>query len=199
VVRWLCSSASHRTRSRRATWIASRHFQAAPWRGCSMQRVRPSGLLRAALARPAAVVQPLLHRGSATAVSPIPRVCPRTLLLPSRSSLVPSKARLLCRDNVTPLLLHAHRGPARGLHNISPAGCTQSRYLSTGGHSQSSAGQGGGDGKQEGGTVVQSAKRVDAPAKWTPQWMWKALKDTAMHYYHGSQLLAVSQRRLCRV
>lgn len=42
--------------------------------------------------------------------------------------------------------------------------------------------------------MVESAKRADAPAKWTPQWMWKGLKDTAMHYYHGSKLLAADTR-----
>jgi hypothetical protein len=124
-------------------------------------------------------------------------VCPSTLLLPNRSSLVWSKAHFRNRNNLTSLPSHAHRGAARAHHNISPAaftGCARSRYLSTG-TSQSSAAQGGGDGRQEGkkgGPMVEAAKRADAPAKWTPQWMWKGLRDTAAHYYHGSQLLAVS-------
>jgi len=32
------------------------------------------------------------------------------------------------------------------------------------------------------------------PAKWSPSWMWLQLKETALHYYHGSKLLAADTR-----
>jgi hypothetical protein len=37
------------------------------------------------------------------------------------------------------------------------------------------------------------------PKRWTPAWMWKTVKETATHYYHGSKLLAADTRIAARL
>ena len=153
-----------------------------------MQRMRPSSglLLRTALARPAPVVQSLL------AAHPKAPRCYSTLSLQTGSRLVRSRAHLVpCCNNSLVQCSHRNQLRAPPISFADFSGRAPSRYLSV--SPSGAAGNGGGDGKKEGGPMVESAKRADAPAKWTPQWMWKGLKDTAMHYYHGSKLLAVSR------
>ena len=37
------------------------------------------------------------------------------------------------------------------------------------------------------------------PARWTPAWAWKGLKETAVHYYHGSKLLVADVKIASRL
>ena len=47
-----------------------------------------------------------------------------------------------------------------------------------------------------GSSSKEIAKKAAAPppARWSPSWMWLHLKETALHYYHGSKLLAADTR-----
>lgn len=147
--------------------------------------MRPSsGLLRTTLARPAPVVQSLL-----AAHPKAPRCCSASLLQTGRR-LARSRAHLvLCRNYSLVQCGHRNQLFPLAISFTDFSGRAPSRCLTM--SSSSATGNGGRNGKED-GPMVESVKRADAPAKWTPQWMWKGLKDTAMHYYQGSKLLAVS-------
>ena len=66
----------------------------------------------------------------------------------------------------------------------------------SGSHSSSSSSSSS-KGSSSGGddaAKLEKAATAPAPAKWTPQWMWNATKETVKHYYHGSKLLAADTR-----
>lgn len=51
-----------------------------------------------------------------------------------------------------------------------------------------------GDSKSGKSGAVSKSAAAPPPARWTPSWVWIQLKDTAMHYWHGSKLLYTDTR-----
>ena len=43
-------------------------------------------------------------------------------------------------------------------------------------------------------TAVVNAAKAPPPAKWSPRWMWNSAVEIALHYWHGSKLLAADTR-----
>ena len=79
--------------------------------------------------------------------------------------------------NRSPLLLALppHRPP-----NLSPVLATSSRTLSKRASADPPA--------------KQPAASAPPLARWSPQWMWYHLKETAFHYWHGTKLLYADTR-----
>jgi len=44
------------------------------------------------------------------------------------------------------------------------------------------------------GKALSKKPSAPPPARWTPSWMWLQLKETALHYWHGSKLLYADTR-----
>ena len=130
--------------------------------------------LLALTVRPNASPAPLVHRRAAHGRSRLPTAQRQQLIL-SRQKLAPPRMLTIARGGV--IVEAPHRGP----HNIilRAALCSQPSGGSTSG---------------SGDAVSKAAPKAVAPARWTPAWMWNVLKETALHYWHGSKLLAADIR-----
>jgi len=116
-------------------------------------------------------------------------------------------ARALHRPSSAVARAAAGRGAAR------PAARLAARAQSGGTSAGGSAGGGGASEARAASAAARSAERESdgsgkalatrppppPPAKWSVAWMWKAAKETASHYYHGSKLLYADAKIAFRI
>ena len=161
----------------------------------AMLTKRSAGLLRLASPSPARTV---LQQHVAAYVRPFSHVMSGSsqVLASTRAASGHGGGSLLIARRRSPPMLALLKGASGQGALIGRTSLLCTSTGASGSHSSSSSSSSS-KGSSSGGddaAKLEKAATAPAPAKWTPQWMWNATKETVKHYYHGSKLLAADTR-----